>query len=441
MTGTFVAVAAGFWAALAQMAPYLLFGFAVAGILSVLIPPESVERHLGGGARPWWAVVKASLFGVPLPLCSCGVIPVAASLRSHGASRAATVSFLISTPQTGVDSALVTWSFFGPVFAVFRVAAAFVSGVAGGLSVGLMEGAQKGGGVLPSAGKARASKEWKRGGWREAVHYGFVALPRDIGSAMLLGLAIAGLISALLPPQFFHGLLGPISGALGPAWADFVSMLVMMAVGIPTYVCATASVPIAAALVAKGVSPGAAFVFLMTGPATNAATVAMVWKTMGKRTAWVYLAALSVMALLSGWTLDMLLPDLRVSMAEHLHHAGAGPWENLSGAALLAVLGAAVVPAWLRRSGLTAETSGGEPAGQGGLVLAVTGMTCGHCAASVRKSLSECDGVESVEVDLAGGKAVVRGAKAESASLVAAVSGLGYSAAVVSLRGAEPSLD
>ncbi|MBI5210086.1 MAG: SO_0444 family Cu/Zn efflux transporter [Elusimicrobia bacterium] len=416
------------------MAPYLLFGFAAAGVLSVLVSPEAVERHLGGAQRPWWAVVKASLFGVPLPLCSCGVIPVAASLRNHGASRGATVSFLISTPQTGVDSLMVTYGFLGPVFAAFRVVAAFVSGVAGGMAVDLLGGVEETGAAALPSGKGRASREWKRGGWREALHYGFVALPRDIGSAMLMGLAVAGLIGALLPPQFFHELLGPLAARLGPGWANFASMLVMMAIGIPTYVCATASVPIAAALVAKGVSPGAAFVFLMTGPATNAATVAMVWKTMGKKTAWVYLAAIAAMALLSGWALDMALPDLRVSMGEHAHHAGSGLWETLSGLALLAVLGAAVFPPWLRRAGLLAEISGGgtlmEKKAEGAVILKVAGMTCGHCVASVHKALSECEGVESVEVDLAAGKAVVMGAKADAASLVKTVEGLGYSAVV-----------
>ncbi|MBI5882068.1 MAG: permease [Elusimicrobia bacterium] len=446
-------VAWGFWSSLSLMAPYLLFGFAVAGVLSVLVSPDAVERHLGGAQRPWWAVVKASLFGVPLPLCSCGVIPVAASLRSHGASRGATISFLISTPQTGVDSILVTYSFLGPVFTVFRVLAAFISGIAGGMAVDLLEDKQGDGKrpPAPAGRKAGASSSWMRGGVRDALHYGFVALPRDIGSAMLVGLAIAGLISALLPPRFFHKLLGPLSDALGPGWADFASMLVMMAIGIPTYVCATASVPIAAALVAKGVSPGAAFVFLMTGPATNAATVAMVWKTMGKRTAWVYLAAIAVVSLLSGWALDMVLPDLRVSMAEHLHHSGSGSWETLSGVALLAVLGAAVVPGWLRRLKVMPENSGGTSAdrdavkaggrasrlsfGDGGdsrdsVILKVTGMTCGHCTASVRRALSECEGVESAEVDLAAGKAVVRGGKVDIKRLLEAVEGLGYSAAV-----------
>ncbi|MBI4678917.1 MAG: SO_0444 family Cu/Zn efflux transporter [Elusimicrobia bacterium] len=458
MTEALLGAAWGFWAALAQMAPYLLFGFAVAGVLSVLVSPEAVERHLGGGLRPWWAVVKAALFGVPLPLCSCGVIPVAASLRSHGASRGATISFLISTPQTGVDSILVTYSFLGPVFTVFRVLAAFLSGIVAGIFVGLLEDApgDPKGFPSPSGGVAGASTgplpvvsgggtpspetpgsgRWKRGGLRDALRYGFVTLPGDIGSAMLVGLAIAGLIAALLPPHFFHELLGPLSDRLGPGWASFASMLVMMAVGIPTYVCATASVPIAAALMGKGVSAGAALVFLMTGPATNAATVAMVWKVMGRRTAWIYLAAIGATALASGLALDVLQPRLGAFAAAHLHREALAPGETLSGLALLAVLAAAVAPRWLRRLGLIREASGRasmtSEKTDGAVILAVSGMTCSHCAASVEKALSGCEGVESAHVDLAAGKAVVRGAKAEAAGLIEAVAKLGYSAAVLS---------
>ena len=130
-------IPADFWLVLGQMAPYLLFGFLVAGVLSVLVRPEFVERHLGG--RGIWAVLKASAFGVPLPLCSCGVIPVAASIRRHGASKGATTAFLISTPQTGVDSILATFGLLGPVFAVYRPLAALVSGLLGGAVVSAAE--------------------------------------------------------------------------------------------------------------------------------------------------------------------------------------------------------------------------------------------------------------------------------------------------------------
>ena len=313
------------WATLEQMAPYLLFGFAVAGALSVMLPAETVERHLGG--RGLGPVVRASLFGIPLPLCSCGVIPVATSLRKHGASRGATVSFLLSTPQTGVDSILATYSLLGPVFAIFRPVAAFITGVLGGWLTERFETAGEKAAEAARTAEAceddccahKQSHPLLRG-----LRFGFYTLPRDIGQAMLIGILIAGLIAALVPDDFFAGALG----------TGFLGMLVMMLLGIPTYVCATASIPIAAALMAKGVSPGAALVFLVTGPATNAAAIATIWKMMGRRTAFVYLATIAFSALLCGFLLDFLFTAAKIP-AGHLHHAMATPWLGTASAILL----------------------------------------------------------------------------------------------------------
>ncbi|MFH1725198.1 MAG: SO_0444 family Cu/Zn efflux transporter [Elusimicrobiota bacterium] len=435
MTGTISTVAAGFWATLCQMAPYLLLGFAVAGILSVLVSPETVERHLGGRLRPIWAVVKATLFGIPLPLCSCGVIPVAASLRRHGASRGAATSFLISTPQTGVDSILVTYSLLGPVFAVFRPLAAFAGGIIGGAAVSAFgEDGDAGAPAASAACTDSCCAGPRRGKLLDALRYGFVALPKDIGSAMFIGLLVAGFISALVPPQYFHELLGPMEGGVGGAGASLASMSVMMLVGIPVYVCATASVPIAAALIAKGISPGAALVFLMTGPATNAATISTIWKVMGKRTAAIYLATVAGTAFASGLILDLAFPGVGALVAEHASHAETGPLATVSGVILLAVMAPAVMPRRLSRYlwGAKSAAEGVKMAGENtGEVMALTvkGMTCAHCKSSVTRALSECEGVASVEVDLDAGRAVVRGDRLEASRLIAAVEGLGFTAA------------
>lgn len=282
------------WNTLCEMAPYLLFGFFMAGALSVLIKQKVVERHLGGkGIAP---VIKASLFGIPLPLCSCGVIPVAASLRRQGSSKGATTAFLLSTPQTGIDSIMVTFSLLGPVYAVFRPLAALITGVFGGMTVNFFAGAD-----TDMARSSTHSDEVdfpyrSRSGIAQALRYGFLVLPADIGKSLLVGLLIAGVISALIPDDFFSGILG----------AGIVGMLVMMAFGIPVYVCAVASVPVAAAMIAKGVSPGAALVFLMTGPATNAATIATIWKTMGRKTAVIYLVVTVITALSAGFLLNYI---------------------------------------------------------------------------------------------------------------------------------------
>ena len=294
MTDFAKSIIVDFWATVAEMSPYLLFGFFVAGVLSVFVSQKLVERHLGG--RGLWPLVKASLFGVPLPLCSCGVIPVSMSLHKHGASRGATISFLLSTPQTGADSIFVTLSLLGPVFAVFRPLAAFITGIVGGTLVNVFDRAAEDEIQPPPKCSDECCGGEKKHRITAGLKYGFVTLPRDIGKAMLIGLVIAAFISAVVPDDFFAKYLG----------TGIFAMVVMMFLGIPVYVCATASVPVAAALILKGLTPGAALVFLMTGPATNAASFVTIWKTLGFRTAIVYLITVAGCALSGGILLDYI---------------------------------------------------------------------------------------------------------------------------------------
>jgi uncharacterized protein len=322
-----VSILTDFWGTAAEMSPYLLFGFLVAGILSMLVSQRLVEKHLGG--RGIWPVLKASLLGVPLPLCSCGVIPVSMSLHKHGAGKGSTVAFLISTPQTGVDSILVTYSLLGPVFAIFRPVAAFVSGIVGGVLIDLFNPAPKGGQPAPKkcTDECCGGTENKR--IARGLKFAFVTLPRDIGGAMLAGLVIAAFISVLVPNDFFAEKLG----------TGIFAMLVMMALGIPMYVCATASIPIAAALMMKGLTQGAALVFLMTGPATNAATFVTIWKIMGRATALIYLVTIAGCSLLSGILLDYIVGGIKSEAVGHYHGwMLPTPVKNISAVVLLAVL-------------------------------------------------------------------------------------------------------
>jgi hypothetical protein len=329
--------AADFWAILADMSPYLILGFLIAGFLSVLISQQTVEKHIG--KRGAASVVKASLFGVPLPLCSCGVIPVGMSLRRHGAGRGAATAFIISTPQTGADSLLVTYSLLGPLFAIIKAVSAFVTGVAGGLLVNAMNDREdkRNGLVKPikpeactgaCCAPANGSSKTKR-----ALSYGLVALPRDIGAYLFWGLVAAAAISALIPHNYFQAILG----------RGILPMIVMMVVGIPMYVCSTASVPIAAAFMIAGVSPGAALVFLMTGPATNAATITTVWNVLGRRTAIIYLAVIAGGAMLSG----LLLDALSLGAGSYLTQTGVFElpvwFKNISAAALIVLLAPALL--------------------------------------------------------------------------------------------------
>lgn len=441
MIETTTEILIGAWQVLTDMAPYLLLGFLIAGILSVMMSPERVERHLGGAGL--WPAIKASLFGVPLPLCSCGVIPVSASLRLHRASKGATTSFLISTPQTGVDSIAVTYSLLGPLLAIFRPVVAFLTGVLGGALVSVVDPEQN---ELPEAAAEAACEDgccgtappprqstgsvWNRAS--QAIHYGFVTLPADLSRAMLAGILIAGIIGAVVPERFFSELLGCGIG----------SMLAMMVVGLPLYVCATASVPIAAAMVAKGVCPGAAIVFLISGPATNAATVTTIWKVMGRRTAVVYLLTMAGSALGAGLLVNVLFGTSPEAVGvpafkEHAHAAG-GPWSTIAALALLAVLLRGIAVGALRRwrPALVEAEEAPTPADKGEpVVLTIEGMTCSHCQATVQRGLSEVPGVLGVEVSLEEGRAVVRGQNLDPARLVAVVESLGYAAEV---RGSQP---
>jgi uncharacterized protein len=249
------------------------------------------------------------------------------SLHKRGASKSATIAFLLSTPQTGVDSIFVTFSLLGPVFAVFRPIAAFVTGIVGGIFVDMFDRTEKSG-QSPPKRTDTCCAGGNTGKVISGLKYGFITLPRDIGRAMLVGLVVAAVISALVPDGFFADKLG----------TGIVPMLVMMAVGIPMYVCASASVPIAAALILKGITPGAALVFLMTGPATNAASFVTIWNILGRKTAIIYLATVAGCALLSGILLDYIAAGVHFEIVTRPHQMLPQAVEYASAVVLLTIL-------------------------------------------------------------------------------------------------------
>ncbi len=317
-----------FWMTLSEMSPYLLFGFFVAALLSVLISQNFIEQHLGGEGI--WPLVKASVLGVPLPLCSCGVIPVSMSLHKHGASKGSTISFLLSTPQTGVDSIFVTYSLLGPVFAIFRPLVAFFTGIIGGGLINLFD-PEKERQAKEICGEACCTgKTHKR--LAHGFRFAFITLPGDIGKAMLLGLVIAAFMATIIPDNYFADKLGhPI-----------LAMIVMMFLGIPVYVCATASVPIAAVLIMKGLTPGAALVFLMTGPATNAASFTTIYKALGRKTAILYLISVALCALAAGLSLDFIAKWFNIEVIVKPAHMLPMWLKSTAAALLLALLGYAI---------------------------------------------------------------------------------------------------
>jgi uncharacterized membrane protein YraQ (UPF0718 family) len=321
------------WDVMAIMAPYLLLGFFVAGVLGVFIPKSFIEAHLG--KRGLWQIVKASLLGVPIPLCSCSVIPVTASLRRHGATKGAAISFLTSTPQTGVDSIAATWGLLGPVFAVFRVAVAFVTGVICGTTVeaftpfSVEPENECNDESCPSCNPAPKAHRWK-----QVFAYGFGVLPRDIGKALLVGILVSGLLGALVPSDFFTQWLS----------SEWLSMLAILGLGIPLYVCSTGSIPIALAMIGMGLSPGAALVFLITGPATNAATIATVLKTMGRQVVTIYLISLAGCSLTAGWILNRIITTQLITKHVQQHAASGGRFEQICALLLIGLLISACLP-------------------------------------------------------------------------------------------------
>lgn len=382
-----------------EMSPYILLGLFIAGLLHAFVPARIMSRHLSGSG--WRSVVKAAMIGVPLPLCSCGVLPTAVAMRRNGASRAASASFLISTPQTGVDSIAATYSLLGPAFAVVRPVAALVTAAVGGCLVGVSEtrSADNAGTSCPvtdGGAVAEAHTPSFAARMKEALYYGFVQMVQSIGKWLVLGLVIAALITVLVPADFFV--------SLGDR--PLLAMLAVVAIAVPMYVCATGSIPIALSLMMKGLSPGTALVLLMAGPAANFASIAIISRTMGRRSAAVYISSIVIGAMAFGLAIDYLLPREwfvapLVAMPAGACHAGASWFDILCSVVLVALLVGAFAAKWYNHKHLKIESMNKE--------YKINGMSCPHCKATVEKNLALVPGVTSVTVDLPAGIAYVEG--------------------------------
>ena len=299
-----------------EMSPYLLLGFFFAGVMHAFVPGMVYNRYLGG--KGFKSVFYGALFGIPLPLCSCGVIPTAMSLRKQGASRGATASFLIATPETGVDSIIATYSILGLPFAIIRPIAAFCNAIMGGWLINKFGDKEEVVSADTSVNTCCCQHEHVHeentcschhvqgesrhngflGKMREALRFGFVEMMEDIGKWLVVGLVIAGLITVFVPDDFFALFRGNTQ----------LSMLLVLCIAIPMYICATGSIPIAVALMMKGLTPGAALVLLMAGPACNMASILVINKALGRKSLVLYLFYIITMAILWGHAVDYLLP-------------------------------------------------------------------------------------------------------------------------------------
>ena len=438
-----------YWDALvemfAEMAPYLILGFFFAGLLKAFVPQSVYSQHLA--PRTMGSVIKAAALGVPLPLCSCGVIPTAVGLRKSGASHGACASFLIATPQTGVDSIAATYSLMGLPFAIIRPIVALFTAIFGGWLVN-RHGAQEvehseehhhehhehhehehhhhddddddcccdDDGCGCHHEKIDESSLWTK--FVGSMRYAFVEMLQDVGKWLVVGLLIAALITVAVPAEWLAALHD----------YKLLNMLIVLMIAIPMYTCATGSIPIAVSLMAKGLTPGAALVLLMAGPAVNSASMLVIGKVFGKRTLWLYLLSIVIGAVGFGLAIDYLMPQewfaVTGSMAAcgHCHDLSVMDWiwMGLLTCLLINAFASQIINSYKHKKNHKMEVSKKNQ-----VVYKVSGMSCNHCKMSVEKAIAGIEGVESVTVDLPGGMAYVDGSH-DGQKLIDAVKALGF---------------
>ena len=451
------------------MAPFLLLGFLLAGIIHVWIPNALYVPKIS--KSNFSSVLWAALFGVPLPICSCGVIPTSIAIRREGASKGASVSFLISTPATGVDSILATYSLLGLPFAILRPIAAFVTALVGGVFTNFatrneVEEVSANTAHLKSVNHSDAAKsahshsEHEHCGCCscesgdvhhmtfgqkivETFRYGLVDMVGNVSKWLMIGLLLGALISAFVPNDFFMALRE----------YPLLCMIAILLLAMPMYTCATGSIPLALALVAKGITPGAALVLLMAGPATSIASMLVVGKAFGKRTLVAYLASIAVGAIGFGLIVDTFFMDtflaamLPGGTAECHGHAALGVFDYVC-AGLLAVL---ILYTVVTRKAGHCGCGCGPSAGSGTCCCGgddhcdcddhdehchcgehehheheehhaepktktykVLGMSCSHCKACVEKAAFALEGVVYAEANVAKKELVIEGSVDES---------------------------
>lgn len=403
-----------------EMAPYLMLGFFFAGLLHVFFPKTKVSRYMGRKNKN--SVINASLLGVPLPLCSCGVIPTGISFYKHGASRGSTVSFLISTPQTGIDSILVTYSLLGLPFALIRPIIAFLSGVMGGALTNVITKNEQEDQINNINEKKENLSRVEKS--REMFRYAFVEFLQDISNWLIIGLVLAAIVSVIVPPDFFATHLGN----------GFLGKIIILIAAIPVYVCATASVPIAAVLMLKGLSPGAALVFLMAGPATNAATITMIGKVLGKRSLFSYLVSIIGGALIFGALIDWFLPSSwftlnALSETSPHQHETLPYWLKISSSIILVLL---IINGYfqkfLERKKMESINIKHNQNIKSMISknIKVQGMTCNHCKANVENAIKSIEGIDDVQIDLSNGKVIISGSTVDLDRVKTNIEGIGY---------------
>lgn len=405
------------------MAPYLMLGLIFVAILNIFFNKDLIARQIG--KNNFLSIIKASLFGVPLPLCSCGVVPSTIYLAKNGASKGSVISFLISTPQTGIDSIIATYGILGPIFAIFRPISAFLMGILGGTIVRAFDKKN----VYNDSNNDKFRFDSKKSEQQQlnkstftsklstTLKYAFVEFIDDISTQFFIGLIIAGLISYVVPNNFFAN-TGVNSGILG--------MLLMILVGIPMYVCATASIPIALTLINIGFSPGVAFVFLVVGPATNAASLIILNKVLGKKTILIYLLTISILAIIFGYLLDAIFyllgnPLITSIHTHYLNHVQFSLFQIV----ISSVFAMLLVASFYRKLKPKFVKTIKKDTDMNKYKVIIQGMSCNHCVMNVKNTIAKLDGVKNVEVVLAENAAYIEG-NYNKEDLKKAIEDIGY---------------
>ena len=362
------------WNLLLAISPYLIQGFLFAGLLSIFISKDIIEKNLGK-RHGILSIFKASIFGVPLPLCSCSVIPVSASLKKHGASKGAVTSFLFSTPQTGIDSIMVTYGLLGPMVALVRPFIALITGILCGIIIYFFDSQYDD--VTEDEDHSHCCQPKNESIIKRLLTYSFITLPKDIMKPLLIGILIAALINIYLPINIVESFIGQ----------GFISMIMMILIGLPLYVCATASIPIALAMMGKGVTLGAALVFLMVGPATNTTSITTMINILGRRATIINILSLIFISLFFGVLVDSL--SITVPNLENIHlHEHTSIINTISAFVIIGLAINTLAPSIFLKSNISHDLS-----------FKISGMTCQGCVKKIKKSLVEMD-IEEINVDL-----------------------------------------
>ena len=396
------------WTTTVALSLWLLIGLIIAGILHVWVPDNFIKHHLGH-KKGFLTVFKAVMFGVPMPLCSCGVIPAALGIKKQGAGDGAAIGFLISTPQTGVDSIMVSASMLGWPFAIFKLASAFVIGIVGG-GWTYFSNSANGDGTIEDDNSSSPEKR----GIKDLFTFAIDDLFKMIWKWLVAGIFISAAITTWMPKDFFQTYLPD---------NIFVAMLIVLLISLPMYVCATASVPIAAALVATGMPTGAALVFLMAGPASNVATIGAVYRAFGVKKLIIYLTSIIVGSILGGYLFNSVITPT-MSRVTISHHEQGGILATIAGIIfILLILRFIIIEIKERLKGKT-KSCGEESESR---AIIVTGMTCEGCAGKLKNALMNIANIANVKIELESGNVNISGSNLDDDEINKAIKKVGFS--------------